>query len=220
MSLRLNQLQGYNSLRPGEKNLLNLLEGRISSQTLKAINEGRAIIHDDPDYIRSQIQGGSGQQYILNTETTDDFVRGVSTFKGNSIAKGRASVVTRMAIRHGVDVADPGPAISNPASIKYFNNSNSVPAYLLSGDMFIRVQGNQVFKSRFQRFFQVGAVYNCIPGMTDVVHLETPFGLVEDDEIEISYRLPEGATLTAPASGVANDFIEIEFFGPKVIVSN
>lgn len=188
--------------------LWSQLTKRLESSDRQKLAEGKLDLVDSYVYLRGELAEGKGLKFLLDNKR-QGYEEGVSNFMDNKLQAGQNILVRRIRLAYGKDVA-----ISNPAAIRYRNDTDAIPAALLNGYLAIKVDKHIKARIPFNVGFNQGGTYSSVPFIADCIHLRHPFFIIAGASVEIFYEFPDVAF-----GGTDKHFLEVIMNGPGSIQS-
>lgn len=170
----------------------------------KALQGGNARFREADLYVRSVVTAGNGGQELIRTSTTERV--GITNINTAKLPAGINVGVDRIGVRFAKSAT-----ITDPANVRYSNTDATTDAAILNGELTILVSDKTMVKLPMARFFNLGGTYASVPGNFDVVKLQRPFVIPEQQAIRIVVTLPDGSTLAT-----ANNFLEVRLMGAEL----
>ncbi len=161
----------------------------------------------DSDITHSAEISEAGGIYDL-LRTTNDKQVGISDFDSNKLEAGVNAAVGRIKIGYGkAATADNKTA----AAIAYSSDASLFPLELLRAKLIVKQDNKTLMRLPVERF-TVAAKSTKVQGEEDVLHLGTPFVLVEQKPISIQLEFNPNAGITA---GTDDHFLQVRLMGTE-----
>ncbi len=158
-------------------------EGRFSDELNRLIVAGQVSLKTESLYVKSDITGGSGRQNIIDENTTK--VDGISAFRGNKLPKNRGVLINKI----GIDYAE-----GDAGKVGEADFSKKLPAALANAVFGIRQRGVTIIERPVSDFDANGTAQ---APAEQVLELDVPSFLRDDDAIEMYFVFPSGAAVPA-----------------------
>ncbi len=154
----------------------------------------------------AKINDGGGIYDLLRT--TNDKQVGISDFDSNKLDAGVNVGVGRIKFGYGSALATDA---KTAADIKFSSKAADMPAELLRAKLIIKQDNKVLLRLPVERFTHA-ADSPKVQGEEDVLHLGTPFVLVEQKPIDIQLEFNPDAGIVA---GTDDHFVQVRFMGTE-----
>jgi hypothetical protein len=189
-----------------EQRFLLSKKERFPKQTQADLAAGKLRFMDSDVMHTAKINDGGGIYDLLRT--TNDKQVGISDFDSNKLDAGVNIGVGRIKFGYGKALAADN---KTAADIKYSSKAADLPAELLRAKLIVKQDGKVLLRLPVERFTQEAASTK-VQGEEDVLHLGTPFVLVEQKPIDVQLEFNPDAGIVA---GTDDHFVQVRFIGTE-----
>ena len=189
-----------------EQRFLLAKKNKFPKQTQADLAAGKIRFMDSDISHTAKINDAGGIYDLLRS--TNDKQVGISDFDSNKLDAGVNVGVGRIKFGYGKAPSDDD---KTAADIKYSSKMADFPAELLRAKLIIKQDGKVLGRYPVERFTQATDSPK-VQGEEDVLHLGTPFVLVEQKPIEIQLEFNPNAGIDA---GTDDHFVQIRLMGTE-----
>lgn len=174
-------------------------EGRFSDELNRLISAGQVSLKTESLYVETDITGASGRQNIIDENTTK--IDGISSFRGNKLPKNRGVLFNKIAIAYGEgDAAKKG-------DVDY---GKKLPAAFKNAVLGLRQRGATILERPVSDFTVSGTPQ---APAEQVLELDVPAFLRDDDAIEMYFQFPNGSTVPATTTAGNSNLAQVKLWG-------
>ena len=179
------------------------VEGLITPELSRDIQDGRVKLMPTVEYVRAEITAQSAGEIELLKASQDEEI-GLSTFNGQRLQNGHAVIGTGIMVRVGKTNASD--------KIKEASLDTKLPGAVQGSHVIVKSDGKEVFNLPGSVFLASGS--NTTP--EDLMFRpELPVFLADGKKTEFKLEVPQGVTVPGDASN--KYFIEVAIYGYKTV---
>jgi hypothetical protein len=187
-----------------EQRFLLAKKATFTKQMIAELQAGRVRFVDSDITHSSEISEAGGIYDLLRT--TNDKEVGVSDFDSNKLEAGVNAAIGRIKLGYGKAATLDNKTAAN---IAYSSDSSVFPVELLRAKLIVKQDNKTLLRLPVERF-TVAAKSTKVQGEEDVLHLGTPFVLIEQKPISIQLEFNPNAGITA---GADDHFLQVRMMG-------
>lgn len=177
------------------------VEGLITPELARDIQDGRVKLMPTVEYIRAEVTGQGGGAIDLLKASQDEEV-GVSTFNGQRLQNGHAVIGTGILVRYG-----------EGENIKSVSLDKKLPGTLQGSHVITKSDGKEVFNLPGSVFLTAGSNTN---PEDQIFKPELPVFLADGKKTEFKIDVPVGVNFPTPTAP-AKAYVELAVYGYKTV---
>lgn len=172
---------------------------RFSDELNRLINAGNVNLKTHSLHVKVDISAAGGRFDIIDENTTK--TDGVSSISGNKLPKNQGVLFNKVAISYGVgDTTKKG-------GVKF---ETALPAALQNATLGIRQRGVSILERPVSDFSVKGTPQ---APQEQVLELDIPAFLRDDDAIEMYFQFPSGVSVAAAAAAGSEHLAQVKIWG-------
>lgn len=164
---------------------LTEVSGQLTTQLQNDLAGRKMSLNNEELYVKKEITGG-GTVDLIDSNTKN--LKGICNFDTNKLKITRAFVFDRISLTYATDAAS-----GKEGELDY---STVMPVELQNADFVITQDGREVFAKPVRSLTNINTGQN---SSDDYTQLKSLAYLVDDREIQIQLRFPDGVALAGPA---------------------